>query len=154
MTDESLTPNFITVSLDRIVTPPVLKVDDTGGNKVPRKPDKQEIQWKLDHTLKGGAFVPMSDCRPGFEWLSWPLAADGVFGEANIAPSGDSLTITDLHTSETSDGTWFYRLRVRHEGTIYQTILKVEHPEDLGEGECPDAYARVMLNDNPVIINR
>ena len=159
MTDEIPTvAHDILVSLDTSVTPHVLHVHDTdGSNSVPRKPGVQEIRWKLDDTLKHGTFVPMAECRPGFEWLSSPPPSSAIFGEPKIESGGNALSITDRHDSDASNGTWIYKLRVKLDDVIYETVLEVQSPmpPPPDKEDCEDgAYAMLMVKDNPVIINK
>lgn len=152
MSEESTAPsNIIKVSLDTSVEPHVLKVTDDGNNDIPRKGDLQRIRWTLVGELANCKFVAMAECRPGFEWLSWPAPPPDVFGTATIGGNGSWVEITDLHKDVASSGAWLYRLRVRCEGLEYETVLGVE---SLVEPKDGASYARVMLGNNPIIINR
>lgn len=152
MSEESTAPsNIIKVSLDTSVQPHVLKVTDNGNNDIPRGTDLRRIRWTLVEELANCKFVSMAECRPGFEWLSWPAPPPHVFGAATIGGNGSWMDITDLHKDASSAGTWLYRLRVRCEDVEYETVLAVE---SLAEAKDCMAYAKVLLGNNPIIINR
>jgi hypothetical protein len=149
MSDETAAPKLLTVSLDASVAPHVLKVD--GNADVGKHPANQRITWTLDDSLAGFRFKDMEECRPGFEWLSWPAPKPGIFDTARVVDKGRGLEIRDTHNDSGSDGTWLYRLRVERDGVEYETVTEVE-----GVVEPPGsaAYMRLMVGNNPVIINR
>ena len=131
--------NNINVSLDTSVTPNVLDVDDHGGTTIHKNPKPQTITWHLTGQIAQGNFVPMSDPEPGFEWVSDPLPARNVFGDAAPGTNGNSMSITDTHASSSSDGSWTYKLRVLYNGTVY----------------CTTSGAGIGNNvKDPIIINR
>lgn len=112
--------------------------------------NKQLIEWVLDEELSrgGGEFVDLSDCKPGFEWLSLPPPDAAIFDKA-VRPKKESIEIRDTHKKGTgSDGTWIYKLRVRYQHDIYETPVSVAI-SDLGETRM-----YVLIGNNPIIINR
>lgn len=137
------------VSLDTTTMPPVLKV--TGNKYIEKSNNKQPLTWKLDGDLKRGEFVEQTDCRPGFEWLSWPQPAGTIFDKASRT-SKDKVDINDMHPNADSDGRWYYKLRVRLDGQIYETPMTAPEPFDVDE-PC-DNRKRLIVGNNPVIINR
>ena len=152
MSEENTSPtNIIKVSLDTSVQPHVLKVTDNGNNDIPRKAGEQRIRWTLVGDLANCKFVSMTECRPGFEWLSWPAPPPHVFGTATIGGNGTWVEITDIHEDAASAGVWLYRLRVRCDGSEYEPVLGVE---SRSEPKDSPSYAKVMVGNNPIIINR
>lgn len=148
MSDTIVVSNDFLVSLDTSATPPVLKV--TGNKYVDKSNNKRPISWKLDGDLKRGEFVEQTDCRPGFEWLSWPPPAATIFDKAS-RPSKDKVEINDTHPNAGSDGRWYYKLRVRLDGQIYETPITAPDPVDVDD---PCDSKRMLVSNNPVIINR
>ncbi len=141
----------ILVSLVNIAGHDLLVVEDkNGANDRKRETVLQRIRWKLDNSLKGGAFVSLDACKPGFEWLSWPPPKQGIFFDVKVDPSGD-LTIDDLNATATSAGVWIYRLRVRTaNGLVYETSVEV----DLAPPVDGAAEKKILVGNNPIIINR
>lgn len=142
----------IVVSLGNVAGHDLLVVDDkNGANDRKREAGiTQRIRWKLDNSLKGGAFVSLDACKPGFEWLSWPPPKQGIFFDVKIDASGD-LTIDDLNATASSVGTWIYRLRVRTaNGLVYETSVGV----DLVPPADGAAEQKILIGNNPIIINR
>lgn len=136
------------VSLDSTTTPPVLKV--TGDKYIEKANGKRPISWKLEGELKRGEFVGQGDCRPGFEWLSWPPPADTIFDKAN-RPSNDKIDINVTHPDANSDGRWYYKLRVLLDGKVYETPMTAPDPIDVDD---PCDSKRMLVSNNPIIINR
>lgn len=130
--------NNINVTLDTSVTPNVLNVDDKGGIKIPKNANPQTISWNLTGNLARGEFASLSGNAPGFEWVSNPPPAPGVFGQPQIGSNGNSLTVVDHHPDSNSNGTWIYRLRVLLDGTVYQTTSEI---------------GIAATSKNPIIIN-
>ena len=130
--------NNINVKLDTSVTPNALDVQDHGHIHVDKHSKAQTITWNLTGQLNQGAFVPMTDSPPGFQWIGTAPPA-GIFGTPTIGSNGNSLSITDNHGGSGTDGKWTYQLRVDYQGTIYETIATVP-----GQDTIKD----------PVIINR
>lgn len=132
--------NNLNVTLDTSVTPNVLDIDDkNGGNKVSKNPNPQTISWNLTGNLAQGEFVSMSAAEPGFEWVSSPPPAAGIFGQPQIGANGNSLDMVDNHPNDDSDGSWIYRLRVSLGGTVYQTTT---------------GTSITATSKNPIIINQ
>jgi len=129
--------NNINVSLDTSVSPNVLDVEDNGGqNKVGKSDQKQVITWHLKGVLAQGSFLPMDGSGDkGFEWQQAPK--DGIFGDAELGSSKNSLSITDLHKDSTTDGEWVYILRVSYKGQVYTTTASLP----------------IGTSNNPIIIN-
>ena len=156
MIDETILPTTLTVWLDSSAKPPVLRVKNNGGkNSFGKKSGAQGIRWVLaDARL---SFVPMTADEPGFQWISAVAGNQPIFGTATIAADG-SLNIADTHESIDSEGVWFYLLRATDGNTTYQTALvinrKLELAADEGADVERDSYAKVMVKDNPIIINR
>lgn len=133
--------NIITVTIAS-TSPPLLNVDDVGGkNNVDKSPNPQTIKWQLTGNAAQGAFLPMTGNPPGFSWITTPSPQqpNGPFGVPVVGANGNSLTITDDHSSSSTDGTWIYMLRVMLDGVMYTTTAST----GLGAGV-----------DNPIIINR
>lgn len=140
------------VSLDTSTTPPVLRV--TGDNKVDKSGNKQPMTWKLGDGLKDAEFVEDTACRPGFEWLSWPPPAEAIFDKPKRDEKDkNKLVINDTHPNADSDGRWYYKLRVRvrPDGPIYETPMTAP---DLIDADDPCDSKRMMVGNNPIIINR
>lgn len=136
------------VSLDTTTTPHVLRV--TGNQYVDKSNSKQPISWKLDGDLKRGEFVEQSDCRPGFEWLSWPPPAVTIFDKP-IRANKDRVDIHDTHLDAGSDGRWYYKLRVHLDGQTYETAMTAPEPIEVDD---PCNRNRMLVGNNPIIINR
>ncbi len=161
MTDKTLLPPIIiiNVSLDTSATPRVLALDDGNGKNILGTNNTQQvIRWVLTDTSL--TFVPMSEIKPGFEWISALSASQPIFGSVTISADGRFIEVGDMHDSIASRGVWCYLLRARHtDGTIYETRLVFNRVLALGpeitdsEGR-PAAYARMTVKNNPVIINR
>jgi hypothetical protein len=116
--------NTMNVSLDTSVTPYRLDVTDNGGqNQVSQSPNPQTITWNLTGVLTQGNFVAMSATQPGFEWVQAPPA--GIFGTPTVGSNGNSMSITDTHTSASTNGQWIYMLRVSYNGTVYSTVANL-----------------------------
>ena len=149
MSDETTIDTIVfLVSLDTSTMPPVLKV--TGDKYVKKSQNKQLIHWKLDDELKKKAeFVEQTECRPGFEWLSWPPPIAAVFDKA-IRASKDKVSINDTHSSADSDGRWYYKLRVSLDGQVYETPMTAPDPVDVDD---PCNSSRMLASSNPIIIN-
>jgi hypothetical protein len=113
--------NNINVTLDTSVTPNALKVHDHGHIRIDKKKNPQTITWNLSGNLAQGMFVSMGATEPGFEWISDPSPASGIFGTPQVGSNGNSLQLVDNHANDDSDGTWTYRLRVSLNGTVYET---------------------------------
>ena len=149
MSDENIVGSIeFLVSLDTSTTPPVLQV--TGNKYVDKSSNKQSISWKLDGDLKRGEFVEQTDCRPGFEWLSWPNPAATIFDKANRVTK-DKVDIQDTHPDAGSDGRWYYKLRVRLDGQVYETTMTAPDPIEVDD---PCDSKRLLVGTNPIIINR
>jgi hypothetical protein len=131
--------NNINVTLDTSVTPNLLKVHDHGHIRIDKKKNPQTITWNLTGNLAQGEFVAMTAAEPGFEWVSDPPPAAGIFDTPQVGSNGNSLQLVDNHANDDTDGTWIYRLRVSLNGTVYQTTSS--------------AGLRDSVN-NPIIINR
>jgi len=129
--------NNINVTLDTSVTPNVLDVDDKGHIKIKKDAKAQTISWNLTGNLAQGEFVSMSAAEPGFEWVP-PVPGAGIFGTPQIGANGNSLDLVDNHTSEDSDGSWIYRLRVSLNGCVYTTTAST---------------GITSTSNNPIIIN-
>jgi hypothetical protein len=114
-------PNNLNVTLDTNTSPPAVDVDQHGkGNEVSQSPNAQTIVWQLTGNAASGSFVPMTDSAPGFQWISAP--PDGIFGTPTVSQgSGNQLTLTDLNTGTSTQGSWTYILRINVGGTIYST---------------------------------
>lgn len=130
--------NNINVTLDTSVTPNVLNIDDNGSTNVSKNPNPQTISWNLTGNLAQGEFVSMSATEPGFEWVSSPAPAAGIFGTPQIGANGNSLDLVDNHTNDDSDGSWIYRLRVSLNGCVYATTAST---------------GITSTSNNPIIIN-
>lgn len=130
--------NNINVNLDTSVTPHVLNVDDKGGIKISKNAKPQTISWNLTGNLAKAEFVSLCGNSPGFEWVSDPPPATGVFSQPQIGSNGNSLNVVDNHPNSHSTGTWIYRLRVLLDGTVYQTTSQV---------------SITSTSKNPIIIN-
>jgi len=73
---------------------------------------KQTIVWKLDRALERGNFV-------SFTWRSPPPPA-GIFGNPEISPDGNSLTLRDLNNDPAnSPGEFGYFITVELDGITY-----------------------------------
>jgi hypothetical protein len=114
-------PNNLNVTLDTSTSPSAVDVDQHGkDNEVSQGPNAQTITWQLTGNAASGSFVPMTDSAPGFQWISAP--PDGIFGTPTVSQgSGNQLTLTDLHTGTSTQGSWTYILRINVGGTVYST---------------------------------
>ena len=114
-------PNNLNVTLDTGTSPSAVDVDQHGkDNEVSQGPGAQTITWQLTGNAASGSFVPMTDSAPGFQWTSAP--PDGIFGTPTVSQgSGNQLTLTDLNTGTSTQGSWTYILRINVGGTIYST---------------------------------
>ena len=114
-------PNNLNVTLDTGTSPSAVDVDQHGkDNEVSQGPDAQTITWQLTGNAASGSFVPMTDSAPGFQWISAP--PDGIFGTPTVSEgSGNQLTLTDLNTGTSTQGSWTYILRINVGGTVYST---------------------------------
>lgn len=130
--------NNINVSLDTSVTPNALDVHDHGHIRVRKQPGAQTITWNLTGQIAQGCFVPMTDEPPGFQWIPQVPPA-GIFGVPTIGQSGNSLSITDTHADDETNGVWVYQLRVKYQGTVYATTATID--------------VKATMKD-PIIINR
>ena len=130
--------NNINVTLDTSVTPNVLHIHDKGNTKIHKNSNPQTISWNLTGNLAQAEFVSMCGNAPGFEWVSDPPPAAGIFDEPQIGANGNSLNLVDNHPSDSSKGTWIYRLRVVLDGTVYQTTAST---------------GVTSTSNNPIIIN-
>ena len=150
----------ISVTFDTSVTPKVLQVINRGKNIVDKNGSKQTLKWSLLPEWIHAKFVPMTEARPGFEWVSVPRPHPKTFNDARISTDQRSLEISDTHITPASKGIWLYVLRVSDGGVIYETSLLFDSTVGVMEDEACDAsdlanaYAKVMLRDNPIIINR
>ena len=130
--------NNMNVTLDTNVTPNVLDIDDSGNaNQVSQNPNPQTINWHLTGNLAQGSFLAMTNNPPGFSWISNP--APTCFGTPTVGANGNSLSITDSHSSSTTNGSWTYMLRVNLNGTIYTTTA---------------ATGITATSGSPIIINK
>lgn len=130
--------NNINVSLDTSVIPNALDVHDHGHIHIDKHSFAQTITWNLTGKLNQGAFVPMGNSPPGFQWIE-PAPPAGIFGTPTIGSNGNSLSITDSHCSAESDGQWTYQLRVAYDGSVYETTATINGKDTIKD---------------PVIINR
>jgi hypothetical protein len=114
-------PNNLNVTLDTSTSPSAVDVDQHGkDNEVSQGPNAQTITWQLTGNAASGSFVPMTDSAPGFQWISAP--PDGIFGTPTVSQgSGNQLTLTDLNTGTSTQGSWTYILRINVGGTVYST---------------------------------
>lgn len=104
--------------------PPLLNVEDNSGqNEVSQSPNPQTIRWVLNGNAAQGAFLPMDQDPPGFRWCTSPSPQqpNGPFSAPLVGAGGNSLTITDDHSSAASNGTWIYQIRVLLGGVVYMT---------------------------------
>lgn len=132
--------NVINVSLDTTKSPPLLDIQDNGGqNIVNANAQATTITWKLTGNLNQGNFVSMSDPsgQYGFCWDGVQPPA-GVFGTPSIGANGNSLSIVDNHLDQGTSGEWIYLLRVNLNGTVYTT----------------GGVLLTGTTNNPIIINR
>jgi len=114
--------NNINVKLDSSGGSNKLNVVDEGGqNQVGKNAAATTITWHLEGPLAQGSFVSMSAAEPGFQWLEKGKPKDGVFGGASIGSNGNSLSITDNHLNDSTDGQWIYILRVNYQGQVICT---------------------------------
>jgi hypothetical protein len=123
-------------------SPPLLNVEDNGGqNQVSQSPNPQTIKWQLNGTAARGAFLPMDHDPPGFCWVTTPSPQEpnGPFGVPQVGSSGNSLTITDNHTSAATNGSWIYKLHVILDGVVYSTTSSLGPAAGI---------------NNPIIVNR
>lgn len=162
MSDESIAPTVtINVRLDITATPPVVLVDNGNGKNVfGEKGPAQYVSWQLTEPA-GATFVPMPEAEPGFEWMKGQASRRSIFSPPDmIDPT--RIDMTDTHRTSTSKGIWFYILRVRYGESTYETRLAtnaVGLPREDGDPATSaeayaSAHAKVMVKDNPVIINR
>ena len=75
-------------------------------------PLKQVITWNLDQALRRGNFT-------SFTWSDPPPPA-GIFGNPEISPDGNSLTLRNLNNAPAKSGGEFgYIITVELDGTTY-----------------------------------
>ena len=116
--------NNINVTLDTSTGTNRLSVTDNGGqNQVSQNPNPTTINWHLTGSLTTANFLPMDQYPPGFEWVN-PTSAD-VFGPPGIQGNGNIMSITDNHSSSSTNGQWIYMLRVNYNGSVITTTASV-----------------------------
>jgi hypothetical protein len=112
--------NSLPVTLDTSTNPATVKVDNTALNK---SAEPQMIKWYLDGNAKDGTFGDLT-------WID-PKPPPGVFGTFTTFEGIDGrkwATLSDLHPSTASRGTFVYRLSVTHNGHRHHTPKPPVHP--------------------------
>ena len=99
-----------------------LDVDDANNaNHIPQNSQAQAITWQLEGNAASGSFCPVDGNPKGFAWVSNPPPSSTIFSLPSRSPNGNTITITDLNNSSTTQGTWRYRVCATVGGTTYCT---------------------------------
>ena len=128
----------IKVSLDKKVSPPVLKLEHYGHAHMDKASTPQTIVWKLHGELAQSQFTTAS-----FLWLVTPQS--GIF--STPTPNGNTLSMTDNHKDDLSDGDWPYQLSVDFNGTTYRC------PPRPTADDGDKSLKTASLAKDPIIIN-
>jgi hypothetical protein len=108
--------NPLKVTLDKTTTPWRVDIDENNGaNHFPQSANPQTISWQLTGNAATGTFVD-------FHFLPNQTPDPGsIFGPPNYGANNKSLSVTDNHTSSSSNGTWIYYLEINVDGNPYST---------------------------------
>ena len=120
------------MTLDQSTTPWSVDIDQHGNaNQVSRSANSQTITWLLEGNAATGSFV-------SFQWITNPPPSNSIFGPFTPGQNNKQATMSDLNNSDSSAGTWIYKLTIDVGGTQYSTIA---------------ALSPRAVNTNPTIKN-
>ncbi len=130
-------PITLKVTLKTVNGVKCLDVDDANNaNHVPQSPQIQSIVWQLEGDAASGSFCALNGTPPGFAWL--PTAPSStIFGSPSLSNNGNTMTISDLNNSTSTQGAWKYKICASVGGTTY----------------CTTATTPMATSNNPTIKN-
>ncbi len=115
-------PNHLKVTLDKSTNPWCLDIDQKdNANHVSQGPNAQTITWQLSGNAASGSFDAQNASKPGFIWVSVPPPSNSIFGNPELSPNGNEMTMSDLNNSASTTGDWLYQLSATIGGVIYQS---------------------------------
>lgn len=116
-------PNILQVTLDKTTTPWTVDINESGNaNHVSQSPNAQTITWQLSGNAATGSFGAVNDpTHPAFAWIG-TAPPSGIFGTPTLSANGNTLTMTDLNNSTSTQGTWIYKLWIQVGGTYYSSL--------------------------------
>ena len=99
-----------------------LDVDDANNtNHIPQSAQAQMLTWQLEGNAAAGSFCAVDGTPPGFAWVTNPPPSSTIFSSPSRSPNGNTLTISDLNNSSSTQGTWKYKVCAIVGGTTYCT---------------------------------